>query len=87
MAVNQTRRFFVITETQTCEEVEVDFAKLVGHLAKNNWLDDIRKGDIVTNNGNHLAYISKVTTDDLPNQNLPDGHYRIKGFEGVAERE
>ena len=71
---------FVITEIQTRKEESVGFAKLVKHLSEKNWGDEPGEKDIITIDKTHNIYISKVMTDILPRQKLPEGYYQIKGF-------
>ena len=71
---------FIIIDTKTSKEEEVYVAKLVKHLATNNWIDALNVKDIVEINKNHRTYINQVQTNDLPGQKLPGGEYRIKGF-------
>ncbi len=70
----------IITNTQTGDEKQVKFAALVKHLADQHRLGAFVQKDIVKVDMIHRVYLSKVQTDDIPKQNLPEGHYQIKGF-------
>ena len=70
----------IITNTQTGDEKLVKFAALVKHFAEQDWLGRFVEKDIVKVDASHRIYLSKVKTDDIPKQNLPEGHYQIKGF-------
>jgi len=73
----------VIVNTDTGEEItEVNFFKLVQHLDKIRRGDALEENNTVTIGNIHATYIKGVKADDLPRQNLPEGHYLIKGFSG-----
>ncbi|MDD9851504.1 MAG: hypothetical protein OXU94_07025 [Gammaproteobacteria bacterium] len=69
-----------IVNTGTGEMTEVEFFKLVQHLDKIRRGDALEENNTVTIGNIHATYIKGVKADDLPRQNIPDGHYLIKGF-------
>jgi len=72
----------IIVNTETGEEAEANFFRLVQHLDKNDWGKALKKNDKVAISNIHATYINQVTDDLQPRQKLPKGHYLIKGFSG-----
>ena len=70
-----------ITNVQTGEQESIRFFRLVKYLDEESWIDDPKEKDVVEINNIHASYIGDVKTDDLSGQNLPEGHYQIKGFQ------
>ncbi len=79
-------RYFTIVNTESGEEKFIKSNRLISHLIKQESTNLIGENATVAINRNHRNYIGKVTTDDLPKQNLPEGHYQIKGFGGSGKR-
>ncbi len=75
-------RYFTIVNTEGGEEEFIKSNRLVNHLIKQEPTNQILENATVAINRNHMDYIDKVTADDIPKQNLPEGHYQIKGFGG-----
>ena len=71
----------IITNIQTGEQKSVRFFRLVKYLDEENWGDDLKVKGVIGINNIHRTYIEKAEMDDLPGQNLPEGHYQIKGFD------
>ena len=74
-------RYFTIVNTEGGEEKFIKSNRLVNHFIKQESTNLICENVTVAINRNHRNYIDKVTTDDIPKQNLSEGHYQIKGFQ------
>ncbi len=75
-------RYFTIVNTEGGEEEFIKSNRLVNHLIKQESTNQILENATVAINRNHMDYIDKVTADDIPKQNLPEGQYQIKKFSG-----
>ena len=73
-------RYFTIVNTESGEEEFIKSSRLVSHLIKQESTNLICENSTVTISRNHMGYIDKVTADNIPKQNLPEGQYQIKGF-------
>ena len=79
-------RYFTIVNTEGGEEEFIKSNRLVSHLIKQESTNLIGENVTVAISRNHRNYIDKVTTDNIPKQNLSAGHYLIKGFGGGGKR-
>ena len=75
-------RYFTIVNTEGGEEEFIKSNRLISHLIKQESTNLIGENATVAISRNHRNYIDMVKTDDLPKQNLSEGHYQIKGFSG-----
>ena len=74
-------RYFTIINTEGGEEEFIKSNRLVSHLIKQESTNLICENATVAINRNHRNYIDKVTTDEIPKQNISEGYYQIKGFQ------
>ena len=72
-------RDFIVVNIQGGEDKFIDSNRLVSYLVKKS-KNVIQEGDTVAINKDHINYITAVTTDNMPGQQLSDGCYLIKGF-------
>ena len=74
-------RYFTVVNIQGGEDEFIASNRLVSHLVKKP-KNVIQEGDTVVINKDHINYITAVKTNDMPDQQLSDGCYLIKGFSG-----
>ena len=78
-------RYFTVVNIQGGEDEFIASKRLVSHLVKKS-KGVIQEDDTVVINKDHINYITAVTTDNMPNQQLSDGCYLIKGFKSSGKR-